>query len=77
MNKLTMYIVRYKNSTKSASGHSAPCSNCIKKINQVGIKKIVYIDNTGVIKKCLSNNYYTEYVTPGYKQYHDRNIFVN
>ena len=77
MNKLTMYIVRYKRSTKNSSGHSAPCSNCIKKINQVGIKKIVYIDGKGIIQKCLANNYYTDYISPGYKQYYDQNICVD
>jgi len=77
MNKLTMYIVRYKISTKNISGHSAPCSNCIKKINQIGIKKIVYIDNDGTIKKCLSNNYHTDYISPGYKEYYKQNIFVD
>jgi len=77
MNKLTMYIVRYKISTKNTSGTSAPCSNCIKKINQIGIKKIVYIDNDGAIKKCLSNNYYTDYISPGYKEYYKQNIFVD
>ena len=77
MNKLTMYIVRYKISTKDISGTSAPCSNCIKKINQIGIKKIVYIDNAGGIKKCLSNNYHTDYISPGYKAYYKQNIFVD
>ena len=77
MNKLTMYIVRYKISTKNTSGTSAPCLNCIQKINQIGIKKIVYVDNDGIIKKCLSNNYYTEYISPGYKEYNKQNIVVD
>ena len=77
MNKLTMYVVRYKSSTRNISGTSAPCTNCIKKINQIGIKKIVYIDKNGIIKKCLTNNYNTEYISSGYKEYYKQNIIVD
>ena len=77
MNKLTLYVVRYKSSTEKSSGHSAPCCNCFEKINEIGIKKIVYVDNDGIIKKCLTNNYYTEYISPGYKEYNKQNIVVD
>lgn len=72
-----MYIVRYKSSTKNVSGTSAPCSNCIKKMKQIGIKKMVYIDDDGVIIKCLVNNYFTDYISPGYQEYYKQNIFVD
>ena len=51
MKKLTIYIARYKPSTKNISGHSAPCSNCLCKIRQIGIKKIVYVDANGMVQK--------------------------
>jgi deoxycytidylate deaminase len=77
MKKLTIYIARYKTSTKGVSGHSAPCSNCIKKIKHIGIKKIVYIDAEGNIQKCLSKNYFTDHICPGYKEFYKQNISVH
>jgi len=68
MKKLTIYIARYKPST-NISGHSAPCSNCLRKIKQLGIKKIVYVDSEGNIQKCLSKNYKTDYISVGYREY--------
>jgi deoxycytidylate deaminase len=68
MNKLTLYIARYKPST-NISGHSAPCSNCLSKIQDIGIKKIVYVDGEGIIQKCLSKNYKTDYISVGYREY--------
>ena len=67
--KLTIYIARYKASTKNTSGHSAPCSNCLCKIQEIGIKKIVYVDGKGIIQKCLSKNYMTDYISVGYREY--------
>jgi deoxycytidylate deaminase len=77
MKKLTIYIARYKSSTENISGHSAPCSNCLCKIKQLGIKKIVYVDSKGTIQKCLSKNYTTEYMSVGYKVYRRLGIKVN
>ena len=73
MNKLTIYIARHTRS-KKGSGHSEPCSNCLKKIKDIGIRKIVYMDVNGNIKKCKSKNYHTDYICPGYKLYHQQNI---
>lgn len=69
MNKLTLYIARYKSSTENISGYSAPCSNCLSKIQEIGIKKIVYADREGIIQKCLSKNYKTDYISVGYREY--------
>ena len=77
MNKMTIYIARYKSSMLNSSGHSAPCSNCLQKIKQLGIKKIVYVDCDGNIKKCKTKDYYTEHVCPGYKEYYKQNISVD
>ncbi len=76
MKKLTIYIARYKSSTKNISGHSAPCSNCLCKIKQLGIKKIVYVDSDGQIKKCLTNKFSTNYVSVGYRLYAAQGILV-
>ena len=76
MNKLTIYIARYKSSTKNTSGHSAPCSNCLYKIKEIGIKKIVYADENGNIQKCLSNRFETDYVSVGYREYSRQKITV-
>ncbi len=76
MKKLTIYIARYKPSTENISGHSAPCYNCLCKIKQLGIKKIVYVDNEGNIQKCLSKNYTTDYISVGYREYRRMGIKV-
>ena len=76
MKKLTIYIARYKSSTKHTSGHSAPCSNCLRKIKQLGIKKMVYVDADGHIQKCLANRFSTDYVSVGYREYARHNIKV-
>tara|TARA_B110000977_G_scaffold185210_1_gene249773 strand:+ start:404 stop:697 length:294 start_codon:yes stop_codon:yes gene_type:complete len=77
MNKLTLYIARFRSSTEKISGHSAPCSNCLRKIQEIGIKKIVYVDGEGTIQKCLSKNYTTDYISVGYKEYARMGIKVN
>ena len=76
MKKLTIYIARYKASTQNISGHSAPCSNFLCKIRQLGIKKLVYADATGQIKKCLVNKFSTDYISVGYREYARQNIKV-
>ena len=43
MKKLTIYIAKHRHSTLM-SCPSLPCSNCTKKIKEIGIKKIVYVD---------------------------------
>uniref|UniRef100_A0A6C0C3U4 CMP/dCMP-type deaminase domain-containing protein n=1 Tax=viral metagenome TaxID=1070528 RepID=A0A6C0C3U4_9ZZZZ len=76
MKKLTIYIARYKSSTKNISGHSAPCSNCLCKIKELGIKKIVYVNAHGQIIKCLARKFSTNYVSVGYREYARQNITV-
>ena len=73
MNKLTIYIAKHRHSTMMSSA-SLPCSNCTKKIKELGIKKIVYVDKSGQIQKCLSQNYFSDYICPGYKELARRNI---
>jgi deoxycytidylate deaminase len=75
MKKLTIYIAKHRHSTLM-SCPSLPCSNCTKKIKELGIKKIVYVDKSGQIQKCLSQNYFSDYVCPGYKELDRRNIKV-
>ena len=74
--KLTIYIARYKSSTKSRSGVSGPCSNCLRKIKELGIKKIVYADREGNIHKCKSKDYITNYQSVGYREYRRMGIKV-
>jgi len=76
MRKLTIYIARHRNSTNN-SGHSEPCKHCTEQIKRIGIKKIVYVDNSGEINKSLTNNYNTNYICPGYKEYIKQNIKVD
>lgn len=75
MNKLTIYIARF-NPSRKFSGPSAPCKSCMCKIKEIGIKKIVYCDRVGNIKKCLTKDYHTDYMTPGYSEYKKNNIKV-
>ena len=75
MKKLTIYIARF-NATRKFSGPSAPCKNCMCKIKEIGIKKIVYCDRVGHIHKCLTKNYHTDYMTPGYTEYQKINISI-
>jgi deoxycytidylate deaminase len=74
MRKLTIYIARHRPSTPYQSAHSHPCSNCSSVIKKIGIKKIVYVDDYGEINKCKTCDYKTNYITPGYKLYHQLNI---
>ena len=74
MRKLTIYIARHRKSTPMCPAHSQPCSNCLSVINKLGIKKIVYVDAFGEVKKKLSKNYHTDYVCPGYKELARLNI---
>ena len=76
MRKMTIYVARYKSSTQNLSGHSAPCSNCLCKIKETGIKKIVYADENGNIQKCLTKNFETDFVSMGYREYSRQNIEV-
>ena len=76
MNKLTIYIAKHRRSTPMSS-ESRPCSNCTKKIKLLGIKKIVYVDKKGNIIKCLSRNYFSNHICPGYKEYIKKNIYVD
>ena len=79
MKKLTLYIAR-RRPTKSflgLAGSSGPCSNCLKKINKLGIKKIVYCDREGNIISCKTKNYISYGFTSGYNQCKRDNIRVN
>ena len=76
MNKLTIYIVKHRPSTKH-SAESKPCSHCTKEIKRLGIKKIVYVNAFGEINKKLTSNYHTDYICPGYKELERRNIRVD
>jgi deoxycytidylate deaminase len=76
MKKLTIYIVKHKHSS-IMSIESSPCFNCTKKIKELGIKKIVYVDKFNNIQKCLSYNYFSNYISPGYEEYIKNNIFVD
>ena len=49
--------------------HSQPCFQLIWVFIKVGIKKIVYVDDYGVVNKCKACDYKTNYITPGYKGY--------
>jgi len=79
MGKLTIYVVRKKFDGTENISHSvsAPCFNCTKKIKEIGIKKIVYVDINGNITKCLSKNYYTSFVSSGYRDMIVENINVD
>ena len=46
--KLTLVVVRYQPQTKSTL-YSKPCKNCIKLIQMVGIKKVIYTTDDGYI----------------------------
>ena len=48
-----------------------------KEIKRLGIKKIVYIDAFGKVKKKLTRKYHTNYVCPGYKEYARLNLRVD
>lgn len=73
-NNLTIYVVRYLKTGKNNMGSSAPCKNCTEKIKQAGIKKIVYIDEDTNLVKVNSNNYTTEFISSGYREYNRKNI---
>tara|TARA_R110001592_G_scaffold307138_1_gene580266 strand:+ start:330 stop:560 length:231 start_codon:yes stop_codon:yes gene_type:complete len=76
MRKLTIYIARHRHYTNE-SGHSEPCSHCTKEIKKIGIKKIVYVNGSGEIKKRLTDYYENNYICPGYKEYAKQNIKVD
>ena len=85
MNKLTLYVVR-NTSRKSPyikSGRcererltSAPCRNCFEKIREIGIKKIVYINDNGEIICCKTKDYQTNWKSSGYRIYERQNIKI-
>jgi deoxycytidylate deaminase len=74
MGKLTIYVVRKKYDCAETHSISAPCCNCTKKIKEIGIKKIVYVDINGNITKCLSKNYSTEFISSGYRRFAKKNV---
>ena len=78
MNKLTIYVVRYRSHKyhHNISVDSAPCKNCMKKIKQIGIKKIVYVERNGDIKKTLSKNYLSDFITSGDRVLKNNNVHI-
>lgn len=77
--KLTLYIARRRpsHSLLGLSGSSGPCSNCLKKINELGIKKIVYCDRIGNIISCKTKDYKSYGLTSGYRGYKHNNILID
>ena len=79
MRKLTLYVIRQNPcSTNDYSyTNSSPCYHCAKKIKEIGIGKIIYVDNNGKVTKCRSKNYNTKYISSGYKEYARKNIYFD
>lgn len=76
-NKMTIYIVRYLFSGKGNYGSSQPCKNCTNKIKKSGIKKLVYINTEGEIIKTKTKDYYSNFITSGYRVYNNNNLLLN
>ena len=68
MKNTTLYISRHSNSDKSAD--SAPCSSCIKIINNFNIKKIIFYHNEEY-HMMNANKFHSNHVCLG-DQYLDR-----
>lgn len=68
---MTIYVVRNlaDKSSQYNGGISAPCENCTAKIKEIGIKKIVYIDENNNIINVKTKNYSTNYISTGNKEY--------
>ena len=79
MRKLTLYVVRQKTGdiNNYSYTNSSPCFHCAKKIKEIGIGKIIYVDSHGNITKCKSKNYNTQYISSGYKEFARRNIYFD
>ena len=53
--KITLYIVRL--SYNGTIHDSAPCKDCTKTLQQLGIKRIVYSNNDGDLTSCKMHEY--------------------
>lgn len=62
--KIALYVVRVTQNGVLVC--SAPCSECLEKMNQFQIKTITYINDVGVPIKQNFNDYETTYKTSGY-----------
>jgi hypothetical protein len=74
---LTMYVARYLKTGDNNYGFSAPCWHCMLKIKKSGIKKLVYINESGNIEKLKTKDYNTSFITSGYRTYKRNNICPN
>ena len=61
--KLTLYIVRV--SYNGTVQDSAPCIDCTKTMNQLGVKRIVYSTNGGALTSCKMSEYIPKSITLG------------
>ena len=78
MRKLTLYIARYRspNYDPNVNAISAPCVHCTRRIKNLGIKKIIYVDIDGNIQTSLSKNYNSTHQSMGYRTYQHENVKV-
>jgi tRNA(Arg) A34 adenosine deaminase TadA len=65
--KMTFYIVRI--SSTGLLGCSAPCMDCMKKLERFKIKRLVYSTDDGRFVSIRSKDYNTEFVTRSRKDY--------
>jgi len=49
----------------------------MKKIKQIGIKKIIYVERNGDIKKTLSKNYFSDFITSGDRDLKKNNVHIH
>jgi len=66
--KMTLVIVRY-NRDKLKNSISAPCVACSKKIKDLGIKTIIYCDETNAYRKIKTYDYETTHISNCQKKY--------
>lgn len=65
---MTVYSMRLG---KDGMKDSAPCMNCFNCMKQLGIKRVVYVENNK-LKSTKIRDYSTEYITTG-----NRHIFTD
>ena len=59
--KITVYSMRLG---KDGMKDSAPCLNCFNCMRQLGVKRVVYVENSKLISKKIKD-YTTNYTTTG------------
>ena len=52
---MTVYVVRETNTNEM--GSSSPCEDCHRKLLSLGIKKIVYSEDSKTLKSCRTDEY--------------------